>query len=499
MKLYQLPDEILTYIAGHLDRKSASSLAITCRISQQPAESSVWRTVTLTRRDLSSACYYRYRQADRRSSLQDIRDLLARLNGRASLIRHLELELADEIPCDLIELLNRVCGGLEGLSLRLPRTPTMKTPTIGFVSICQIFSSLKAPFAALRTCTVEMHNEGQHILISLLHAAPSLRSLCMRDHHLDRAADRSTPQVAHAEALPHLPHLSELLIEQPHDGHESFLAALVKQASNIIEFTIYDPFIRWTPSQGESLFMNLSRLTHLTNLDITSACLGAVCESSGFQSVEELSVLWEAAVVNDQNAEVHLPCLHRAFQADDRFDQDLLIPPLPSLRVLQLEIAIPTLQIAMRIQGAQSTRIGAYLSAKRVLMTASLSRFCASPRLTVIHCPTYLDFSRSDSLPTWQDRTFQGLLIYSFTDGVDELVHLRSPAKMDGQWSENERPVSPSNWEEKGWYNSVEVPVGLLAAVYTVAGLDLAGLEPRRGATLPDKGWEVLRYWKVQE
>ena len=39
----------------------------------------------------------------------------------------------------------------------------------------------------------------------------------------------------------------------------------------------------------------------------------------------------------------------------------------------------------------------------------------------------------------------------------------------------------------------------MLNAVYAAAELEIDGLEPERVKSLSEKGWDVLRYWRLQE
>lgn len=131
-----------------------------------------------------------------------------------------------------------------------------------------------------------------------------------------------------------------------------------------------------------------------------------------------------------------------------------------------------------------------------------LSQIRAAPSLTVAHCPTEINFFRSNSSMSWHDPAFQGLLVYTFTSVTgDELVHIRSRTRVElddpcvGYW----KPMWTFRWEEKGWFNEVELPVRVLNAVYAAAGLEKNTTEPGRGKTLPEKGWEVVRYWRMHE
>jgi len=135
------------------------------------------------------------------------------------------------------------------------------------------------------------------------------------------------------------------------------------------------------------------------------------------------------------------------------------------------------------------------------LATVPFSEYHAAPNLTMIFCPAYLAFSENALMPpSHRDRNFQGVVIYSFIrENGDELLHVRSR-----QWVDEKRfvcrcDIHTPRWSGKAWYNGEAVPVEVLNAVYAAAELEIDEVEPGRGMSLAEKGWDVLRYWGLQE
>ena len=177
-----------------------------------------------------------------------------------------------------------------------------------------------------------------------------------------------------------------------------------------------------------------------------------------------------------------------------------MIPPLPSLRNYQLDMvwsmAFHTPLVADPFRGSNEV----HLSATPVLAEVSLAELHAAPNLTTVLCPTCLIFGGSNNpLPTWNDPSLQGSLVYSFFHASgDELVHIRTRRWADRQWSDYmSNPSSPLTWTEIAWYNGEVVPESVLWAVYVVVGLEIGGLSPGRERTLPNAGWDILRCWRI--
>ena len=113
-----------------------------------------------------------------------------------------------------------------------------------------------------------------------------------------------------------MPHTAELVVVDPHEGHTLLLAAIVQHAPYLKMFAIRHHTFRWRPVAHELLVSALSRLERLKSLEITSASFHALLNTPGFGAVENLSVLWDIAAIEERRAKVCISFRLLAIRAD---------------------------------------------------------------------------------------------------------------------------------------------------------------------------------------
>lgn len=313
MSLDTLPYEILHQIAHHLDSKSASHFAVTARTFQLPAESSVWRKISLTHGDLSGAVWRRQLEedtatstnwlSDSRRALDVLLEIVSTSHRRASYIRRLELYLPPaQITADLIELLTRIAKSLEEILVQLPPTADTPQPRFGFISTSRLFESLETPLRALRRCHLDVHNGWQRIGLSLFRNAPNLQDVHVRNHSREPLPASDLSQTRHA--VPDLDHLVSLTFEESHEEYVPLMAAIIERAPALRTVALLDHSSRSRRACDDPLVTAMSKLQHIVRLDISPVFLDAINGSIGFDSVEELGVLWTVAMMEERQPQV---------------------------------------------------------------------------------------------------------------------------------------------------------------------------------------------------
>jgi len=308
IKLTDLPDELLRQTAQHLDKNSATTLAMVCRDLQDAAESQIWRDLTYCSCDLStssrsvSCCTCVGRHPSWQRGIFCHLDLL-KSPRRAGYVRKIGLELEAEIPVELTELLDRVAGGLRELCFTLLLCPVTLIPTNGCMSTDGLFRSLRAPLTSLYSCRIEVRNCWQETVLSLLRIAPNLGTLTIR-FHFETTPTGGSPSNSYIAEVPQLPYLTELVVVEARTCHIPLLASFVHRAPSLKSFISRDYAFHWLPTHDDSLLMALSHQVDSTTLEIPFAGFQVLCDSSGFRKLENLLVLWEAAQLQERQTKV---------------------------------------------------------------------------------------------------------------------------------------------------------------------------------------------------
>ena len=123
------------------------------------------------------------------------------------------------------------------------------------------------------------------------------------------------------------------------------------------------------------------------------------------------------------------------------------------------------------------------------------------PSLTTVHFCCFGVDPDPDPLK-WCFKRTNGVLIRTYTNGIDEFVHLRrlELLKVNPKLYEAYEPDemdecngSDHRWVDQTSYKGIRVLDDVLEQVYKAAGAHKQDwLEPGRGLSLPDKAWRAL-------
>ncbi|WVQ79779.1 hypothetical protein IAT38_001879 [Cryptococcus sp. DSM 104549] len=502
--LTSLPAEILFGITSHLDPRSSVQLSQACHTLQQPAESRVWHRIRLTHcntignsfappdTELPEADAQREAELRRThvgawslSSQKLVKHLTRVLDSapwRRTYVRELDLELQHAVPLEVVSLVRSLGNVLEDLRILLPTMlPGLVTPSElpGFTSVVGVFMSLPGQLTALKRVRISIQSDWHDTIFAILRVAPNLEVLHIENHLLSTKTFK--PYNPDIDRLPLIPSLKTLITQESHTCFGPTLTAIVESAPNLETVALRDPALLWRPDEEDALLRALGAHERLKTLEVTSNCFDSLCEPGGFQAVEELSVMWGVAAMKA------------------REQQGYIIPPLPSLQQYHFEISIYSTGVSGHPIGHL---IQPHIAAMQLLTSVGIPQLAHAPSLRIIHCPTYLDFSRHDVacsrkmvLPGWEHPTFQGMVVRGYEGKGGELLHVRS--RMDPEGAGCDKATDAGGWEETGLWNGKSVPVGVLAGVLSAAGIKV-GDDRGRMAEMSEKGWDVLRRWEVQ-
>jgi hypothetical protein len=331
--LTDLPNEVLRHIASHLDARSATKLARTSTHCHEPADANLWRVLTVTDRsplppasplpiETSAAGTYgdqhvlvstlKAGQQPAPTASYVVRKTLKkleRLPWRSGQVRVLDIDLIHNTPPELVDLIARVSGGLKELSLRTPvYFAAMSNGT--FRSSYEIFDHLRTPLYALRHVTVDVNDHFSETLTRLLSLAPNIQHLHIHSYVRTPSTAPIAPiPVLNAVCL--LPRLTELIVEDIHPSSVPAIQALVAQARRLRHVSLRDHAMRYRPLRRDPLLVALSRLDDLHTLEMSSACFDPICESGGFDRVEQLSITWDVTALESRGNDVSLPLCAR--------------------------------------------------------------------------------------------------------------------------------------------------------------------------------------------
>jgi hypothetical protein len=313
MSYTDLPTEILTLIATHLDITSAISLAQTSSFSQQAAESRIWRSITIDHVN-------RFQPIDDAVKVDQYLSYISLVHSRpwrSTLIRSLVVEPQFTQSPNLSVLLNLISGGLKHLRIMYPTG--LLVPTKPLKMISEMLESLSMPALV----EIEVDIGTWECLGPLLRGSRGLKKLTMRGSETLGGVTASAMGMGVIRSVPiknqpseilvidtsEVLHLEYLFIDRMDPTIVPLLAKVVDHSTKLKTVILRDPSAVWlphpistsndpsAPPRDDPLLLALSRDTSITSLDIPSTCLkpteSIISHSGGFGNVKDLTIVWE--------------------------------------------------------------------------------------------------------------------------------------------------------------------------------------------------------------
>jgi hypothetical protein len=494
MSYTDLPSEILTLIATHLDITSAISLAQTSSFSHQAAESRIWRSVTIDHVD-------RFQSSDEGVKVDQCHSYISLIHlqpWRSTLIRSLMVEPQFTPSPNLAVLLKLIAGGMRYLRIMYPTG--LLVPTKPLKMISKMIEDV--PMPALMEIEVDIGSWD--CLGPLLRGSRGLKKLTMRGSEslggvtasaMGMGVIRSVPiKNQPSEILvidiPEVLQLEYLFIDRMDPTIIPLLAKVVEHSTKLNTVILRDPSAVWlpyptstsddpsAPPQDDALLLALSRNTSITSLDIPSTCLkpmeSIISHSGGFGNVKDLTIVWEFP---------QLYACSGGKQSIGNSGLDILIPSFHNLKdcifTLRTHHCDPHAPPYSIYRGYIFD-----LSIKAIKRHALLTRFDSTPILESIQLRDMYGSKSTGSHPRCETE-FDGAFITRYRgNGGDLLIVLRH------------RVAHSCGWEEYGVYEGREIPKSVLDGVMRVNGSDAGkreSIQPGWGE-LNDEAWDVLRH-----
>jgi hypothetical protein len=496
MSYTDLPSEILTLIAAHLDITSAISLAQTSSFSHQAAESRIWRSIKINNVDRFP------HPGDLDVKVDQYHSYISLINlqpWRSTLIRSLMVEPQFTPSPNLAVLLGLIGRGLKDLKIMYPTGLLVPTKPLKIIS--KMIEEIPMPVLE----EIEVDIGPWDCLGSLLRNSRGLKRLRMRGSEILGGATaaamgmgvipfnpvkRSPSEILELD-IPEVLQLEYLFIDRMDPTIVPLLAKVVNNSPKLRTGIMRDPSVVWLPfptsasndpsasPQDDPLLLALSRNKSITSLDIPSTCLKPMenisSNSGGFDNIKDLTIVWEFP---------HLYACSGGKQSIGNSQSDVLIPSFQNLKD-----CIFTLRTHHCDANAPPYSIyRGYifdLSIKAIKRHALLTQFESTPLLESIQLRDMYGSKSTGSHPRCETE-FDGAFITRYRGcRGDLLIVLRH------------RVAHSCGWEEYGVYEGREVSKSCLDGVMRVSGLHASKREPIQPGwgELIDEGWDVLRHW----
>ena len=303
----ELPTEVLGMVASYLDLHSAISFSLASRYFRQPADSRLWRHVSVPITSIGShpTRTHSIPRLDQpgigpqdlstqteisRTVFKYLIKLFEGVPWRRGMVRKLDLTFLPTVPKELVEVIQRVSGGLEELNMSCIEHEKYD----GHEHHDNVFATLTKPLLALRRVKFDLLDQQNTALQALFRLAPNLRSI----HLVNRPTSTSPP----FENLPALVNLHKLTVEIS-STHNLPLTQIIRVAPNLKWVSILDNAVGSQPQADDATLEALGQLQDLKDLEVTSACLHSLA-AGGFESVEDLTVVWSREGLHDQATKV---------------------------------------------------------------------------------------------------------------------------------------------------------------------------------------------------
>jgi hypothetical protein len=352
--LTSLPYEVRGHVASYLDNRTAVSFSVTARALRLPAESQIWRQLSITPSDLvppsptripalstpsattnlhstllpadpdpaiavqtpslptaihGTTHTYPHFQHGQASAIllgRAVRRLIAHLKAapwRGGMVRSLVLPLRHTVPSELIDLFH-LTPGLNHLHITLPHT-SMAIPNIpSYIPLEQVFASLPRTLMSLKTAKLALQVRPERVISNLLNCAPGLEHL----HIFNRTPVRTPgnpadPRKSEEEQICDIPEtrLKSLILDST--GTVIPLATeIVSHAASLEMVAVSDQTLNWKPISHDSLLTALAQLESLHTLELP--CTAVPFLVQGFGNVKNLNIMWNAASLRHSDAKV---------------------------------------------------------------------------------------------------------------------------------------------------------------------------------------------------
>ncbi|KAK4689161.1 hypothetical protein P7C73_g935, partial [Tremellales sp. Uapishka_1] len=484
--LQDFPDEILTRIATQLDLSDCQALSVTCSRVRDAAEARIWRSILLTTHHViawskKDTLFLSQTYGNRGSAvppsrirapryIQYLLDGLRERPARKGFVRHLLVDMVDPIPMETIELLDFTSGGLVELNLRATFSPPDDARTL---SPLQLFQSMSFPLVSLKSLSMYLADEWEDTLCEALKRAPRLERLRLEGVRGLRMGSAVVQRKKKILQLPGLLHLRELFVERMRGPLSETLAQVIENSPSLENVALRDYSFDWHPNPADRLLTALGGVERLSELRMTAPSLASLAKTGFPPALKVLSVVCGTQEV------------------DDILE---LLPLIPGLQQVQLNISmVDRSLVAGRWEVSQSGQmIHPFSTARRAFLSGCKSLIRQTTVLHTVHCPNYI-YRQDDYIPDEQDVNFTGIRVYGYRNGTDELVHCRTIFGDDA----DDRELEEAG--ETVWCNGIEIPFSVLRAIYSASGISLGDLKAGRDGRLPEAGWEVLRFCKLQQ
>ena len=389
MRIYDVPPEILSLVASHLDVPSATSLS-QFPYFEEAADSRLYRDIIITHadqfaplhnliptppgspvspsfqnrplvshiqsRDEPTAPNHReiLRSVGTKTVLQSHLHSLLDKPWRVGQVRKIEVQLGQSIPKELDQLLALTEGGVGELKLGYPGCANL-TALKASRSIAEVL--VGRLFPRLKKADIEVGSQWARYVGLILKNAPGLRYLKISgdvissdspktttNHTLAQAqtqaqADKSglalRPVIDEPQVPPNLQ--LEVLEVTPMSGPiVPLLSTIISNSPHLQSITLSDPTSKWSPTDDDPLIIALHQLGDIRHLSIPSSALSALSHSqpqsqsqsihpTGLGTVEHLDIAWN---LNDLNASAYVP----TFLGDRLTSNDSVSNPIRSSR-----------------------------------------------------------------------------------------------------------------------------------------------------------------------
>ncbi|ORX38349.1 hypothetical protein BD324DRAFT_670875 [Kockovaella imperatae] len=508
-KLLDLPPEVLASIASRLDTESARSLAVTHKILRRPAESRLWRRVSVSGDHrcecrsqpphwihmgedrwglLPDEIYHRVRSPGPR--IAGLTRVLSSCSWRSLALRRIELQLYPEVPEELVPLF-RHAPGLTDLILRVKPTDMVVLPAKGLLSTTQLFESIGA-MSNLERAEIHIQHLRHRTLASFLSNAPELKHLSLTLFPLHLSELPFTPKRERSRPVT-LPVATQLLtlIFNPRTTDMPFVTEIVKRSPSLANVALKDDGVSWNPHEHPDFWTALGAC-RIEKLEVTSKAVEMVTGQL-FPLLRDLQVNWDFATGNADGA-----------ASNDKLGITSL-PSLQTYRIRVLETGRPQDDFTLYTSSLQMWPSTLWCKPLHEVLKCLSNEIKATARLDsllyLIEFPQGPSFTTKDPWsvadgPVWGDVDFNGWRIRSFVDARDQgLFHICSTLgdSLTSRTGNEEGQLS-----ECVFFQGEEIPLSVLRAMLAADGKENILEDRRRSIRLGSAGWAVLDRWKLE-
>lgn len=236
--------------------------------------------------------------------------MLDRAEWRAGMVKKLIVPMVDELPADIVTLLEKVSSSLCDLRIDLVCPAVVPDRSTRHLPLYEIFSSISDPLPMLSKVELWVKTDTEKTLVNLLKAAPNVEHLTIHAReYLPKASAASSSLFDRTK-------LTTLMWYMPACRPE-IAAQLITASPDLRKLALIDNMFDWTPTLGiDPLVKAISSLELLTTLEVPFTALREMgTRTGGLEELRHLSVIWSTQGISSAQRNVsppdnayHTPC-----------------------------------------------------------------------------------------------------------------------------------------------------------------------------------------------